>query len=241
MLDVFRDLFSQTKTGNLYKFKAYDSSKLKFTGDLIHLTPNCGEMFVYNLFEQANELYDNVSKYSSTVKASDKVDEKSIISRAIDSLIPAAILSDSDNESYLSVQETVATDDLDVTVVPASSKSPVTLDMLYAEIRKTNEVMLKVNSHDNELVNLRQTVTSGFKSTDIAIAKIYEDQDFVSNLSKENRVTIGSMKLDDSNLPVDRSSWIVFMSAKVNAIIKDLFQPDSQLVPVLVGVAIRFY
>jgi len=68
---------------------------------------------------------------------------------------------------------------------------------------------------------------------------LYEDHDFASNVLKEYRVTIGSLKLDDTNLPADQNSWITFLSGKVNSIIKELFKKDDPMIPVLTGVVVR--
>jgi len=154
----------------------------------------------------------------------------------VNSLFKKAVLSDSDLDD-----SEPANDDNDVTIVdnPASKSPPVTLELLYKEIKKTNDVAKKVEKHDVELTTVRSDMSAGFRSTDFAIAKIYEDQDFASNVLKENRVTIGSLRLDDVTLPTDRSSWIAFMTTKVSAMIKDLFKDEDPLVPVLVGVAIR--
>jgi len=241
MLDVFSDLFHQVKTDNMYKFKVTSSDKLQFSGDLIHLTPKCGEHYVHNLFEQTNDLLQNVKRYSSTIKATSSkptVSTSDTVNSVYNSLFTAAILSDSDGESFTSVKESGTTVDVTMTN-KAEDKTPITLELLYSEIRKTNDLAVKVNAHDKDLVVVKQAISSGFKSTDLAIARIYEDQDFSSNVSKENRVTIGSLKIDESKLPVDRSAWINFLTSKVNSIISELFKNDSNSAPVLMGVAIR--
>jgi len=144
----------------------------------------------------------------------------------------------------MSVSESISGDP-EVTLVEESQTSkvhgsnPVTLGLLYSEIKRMNSLMSKVNSHDQEIKVVKEVVSTGFKSTDLAIARIYEDQDFATNLSKENQVTIGSLVLNDVSLPTDRSSWIKFLMAKLNSIIQDLFGPDLTPLPVLVGVAVR--
>jgi len=200
-MDVFGDLFTKLKTPNLYLFTSLDSKRLQFNGDLIHLTPKCGDQYVSNLFDQSSELLKNVDKFSSTVIASPNPSTSKSDSLMSQLNFRKAVLSDSDLDSSI---------DMDVTVVPNVDSKPsgVTLDLLYAEIKKTNEVMLKVNSHDVELQAVRKSVSVGFKSTDLAIARIYDDQDFAANVLKENRVTIGSLVLSDSSLPNDRPGWI---------------------------------
>jgi len=241
ILDVFGAQFSDLSVPNMYKFTVPDPSKLHFNGDLIHLTPKCGESYVYSMFEQSGDLFQNVERFSSTVRPSPST--LSETSLATKSLFKQAILNDSDNESFVSTRSSPK-DDMDVTVI-AEKKSPnkgtVTLELLYSEIKKTNDVMSKVNRHEKQIETVQQAVISGFKSSDLAIAKLYEDQDYMSNLMKENRVTICSLRLTNTSLPSDRSGWINFLSEKVKIIIKELFkdEPNSNLVPVLTGVAVR--
>jgi len=236
--DVFRDLFGQLKTPNMYMFTAPDPKKLQFNSDLIHLTPKCGELYLSIMFEQSSDLFTNVARYSSTVIASTAptTGAPATTSKATPPGQATEVIDDSDSESFLSFNDT---HDNDVTVIQETRSETVTLDMLYSEIKKTNDVMSKVNTNEREISSVRKLVTAGFKSTDLAIARIYEDQDFASNVAKENRVTIGSLVLSETTLPADRSAWIVYLTAKVNSMIKDLFKSNTDLIPVLVGVAVR--
>jgi len=250
MLDLFNALFVQKKQENMYHFTVQEYKKLQFTGDLVHLTPKCGDSYVYSLFEQAGELFDNVAKYSSTVASSTASASASTSNQDPLSMFKKAVnVDDSDSDSYLSLMDSNdGTDVNDTTLVGSITVStptptvstPVTLELLYSEIKKNNESLVsKVNSHDQELLAVKDLVCSGFKSTDLAIARMYDDQDFSVNVSKENRVTIGSMVLSEPSLPTDRASWIKFLTAKINSFISDLFKTDAALVPVLIGVAVR--
>jgi len=246
ILDVFNDLFSQYKVSNMHQFVGPDAKKLQFTGNLIHLTPKCGDQYVYSLFEQCGELFDNVSKYSSTVAAiTDSAQSPS--SSLMSTLFCKAVLDDNtDSESFKTVHGSpVDSDDPEVTIVqadnvhPSSAAGPVTLEMLYQEIKKSNNLVSKVHSHDEKIKVVQGQVSEGFKSTDLAIARLYEDQDFSTNVSKENRVTIGSLVVSEASLPTDRAAWIKFLTDRINSIIKLIFPAGSTPLPVLIGVAVR--
>jgi len=126
-LDIFGELFTQLKAPNMYFFVTPESKKLHFNSDLIHLTPKCGEQYVQSLFDQASELFANVSRYSSTVSAS-KSPQPASSSLSDLGLFRKALTVDTDTDSLIS-----ESDDNDVTVVEKNS-SPITLDLLYSEI-----------------------------------------------------------------------------------------------------------
>jgi len=58
VLQLFNDLFGQSRTPNMYKFTALEPKLLQFDGDLVHLVPSSGLNYVYNLFEQAFNVFD---------------------------------------------------------------------------------------------------------------------------------------------------------------------------------------
>jgi len=219
MQDVFRDLFEQCrkKTPNLHLFSSPDRTGLKFNTDGVHLNPGSGSQYVYDLFDQCWKLFEKVpdtSKLPPVVHTDDAGDL-------------------SDDESFKSMDHSP----LDITVVAAEPAETVTMAMLLSEIRKTNVVDV-VKDQGVRLTGLEKKVTSELKSTDLAIARIYEDQDFASNVLKENRVTIGSLKITESP-PIDRASWIKLLTSKVQYIVITLFKPNDPALPKVLGVAVR--
>jgi len=56
------------------------------------------------------------------------------------------------------------------------------------------------------------------------VSRLYEEQDYQKNVLKENRVSIGSLLIQDSSLPTDRAGWIKLITDKVQAIILDVFK-----------------
>jgi len=210
ILDVWNSLFKQSQCSNLYSFKLPEQKNLKFNSDNVHLSPQSGFSYARSLVDQCVDLVSHLSSEGQ--------------------------ISDSD-----------LTDDADVTVLHSSPKTPqqpsanapVTLDLLYAEIRKNNEIAGLVKENEKKITETQDQLISGFKSTDLAIARLSEDQDFSSNVLKENRVTIGSLVISERELPSDRAGWTIFIIQKVKSIISDLFKKDSQLIPNLLGVSVR--
>jgi len=216
IIDTFDSLFAQFKVSNMYSFTVPEASKLEFALDLVHLTPSCGENYVYSLIDQSWEVFDKLASTPISVTTID---------------------SDSDVDSFHSSME-VGDSPRPVTSGPVLSQpSVVTMDLLLAEIRKNN-VVATVKAHEVRINQVQARMSSGFRSTDFAITRLFEDQDFQANLSKENRVTIGSMVVNEV-VPTDRDGWISLITSKVQLVIKETFKSDSVFVPKLIGVAIR--
>jgi len=247
MEDVFKDLFSQSSAPNVYRFSVPEPSTLKFSGDHVHLTEKSGGDYVYDLFKQCGELLENVAKFSSTLVSAST--SSPLLIKPKPKLLVENSMADSDSDGFLEVES-----DHDTTIInrgdqppstihptPTPSSGPVTMDMLYSEIRKNNEIISKVQSHDRALSVVQSKMVAGFKSSDLAITRIYEEQDFQKNVSKENRVTIGSLIVNDMSSPKDRASWIKLITDKVQAIIDEVFRSSSQhaMTPKLIGVALR--
>jgi len=208
LTDIFEDLFRQIKTSNLHMFTV--PAVLDFDDELVHLSPTCGENYVCHILDQCWEILNSLSLPPLPFKQATSID------------------TDSDCESVGTSFKLASTPNV---------SSGVTMEMLLAEIRKNN-VVQKVNDQELRLNQLSTRVLSGFRSTDLAISKLHEDQDFYANTSKENRVTIGSLVIHES-VPSDRAGWISLITTKVQLVINESFKSDAPFVPKLIGVAIR--
>jgi len=212
--DKIKSRFISTYDGvsrqNLHLLRAF-SEKLSFY-DGVHLTGALGVRYVNHLVEEGWQIFDQM--------------EHERIRNLIPENIPVQVTS-KDLLTSSSMSD-----------MSASSSSPLTIghfNQLLLEIRKNN-VSDRVATNESKIDVIEKVQKATTFSTDLAMARIYEEQDFTKNSSRENRVTLGSLHLSES-LPKDRPGQLSILKSRVQSLIDDLYKQGSK--PEILGISLK--
>jgi len=189
--------------------------------DSVHLPSDLGVRYVNHLVEEGWHLFDST-----------ELNKLSLVQRSSPDFDVPVQVSTSD----------LLTSDRMSDLMKMSERKKVTgltedhFQVLLSEIKKNN-VTDRVQTIESRLDKVEKTQLELASSADLAIAKLYEDQDFSKNSSRENRVSLGSLYLKDP-LPSDRPGQLELLKQRVSSLISDLFKQESNR-PEVLGVSIK--
>jgi len=220
----FEKFYKRYSSPNLHLFRPFIDS-LEFV-DNVHLTSVLGVRYVNHLVEEGWQIFDNVkiselASQHQTTHTSELIPPPEIIIRDHD---------DSDSDSTLGPNDVNGVNDRRLMTVGH-------FHQLMEEIRRTN-VKDQVDSHDKRLTAVEKIQTSTTFSTDMALARLYEDSDFSKNTSRENRATLGSLRIREK-LPQDRPAQLILLKSTVQCLINDLFKGDVASKPEVLGISAK--
>jgi len=221
LLTRFEFEFDTTAPANMKLLRKFNEDLL--FEDSVHLPNDQGIRYVNHLVEEGWHLFDQPLFNQNQF---DKFSAGHSVS-SVD--IPVQVTSD----------DLLSKSKMDALMNKKSSASSLTEDhfrVLLDEIKKNN-VTDHVLEVESRVEKVEKSLLENVTSSDLAFAKLYEDQDFSKNSSRENRVTLGSLYLTDP-LPSDHPGQLNILKQRVNCLVADLFKQESSR-PEVLGVSLK--